>query len=72
MTLTEALEALDGKAELTADDALTLRQVIFAPDQAVDIREAEALFTLNADAGAISQAWHDLFIEALTDYVVRL
>jgi hypothetical protein len=71
MTLSQALAALDGKAELTADDALALRQVIFASDQAVGAREAEALFTLNANAGAVSQAWHDLFIEAITDFVVR-
>lgn len=71
MTLSEALRALDGKAELTAEDALALRQIIFAPDQTVSTDEAEALFKLNADAGAVSRAWHDLFIEAVTDYVVR-
>jgi hypothetical protein len=71
MTLSDALRSLDGKAELTAEDTITLRQIIFGPDQTVSQDEAEALFKLNADAGAISKPWHDLFIEAVTDFVVH-
>jgi hypothetical protein len=70
-TLAEALSALDGKAALTADDAITLRQIIYGQDQMVDQAEADALFRLNADAGQLAPEWCALFIEAMTDFVVR-
>jgi hypothetical protein len=71
MTLAEALAALDAKASLTADDALTLRQIVYGDGVDVNQAEAETLFRLNADAGEISPEWRALFIEATTDYVVR-
>ena len=71
MTLSDALRELDGKAELTGEDVFTLRQIIFTGDEAVSQDEAEALFKLNGDAGAISKPWHDLFIEAICDFVVH-
>lgn len=71
MTLAEALTALDGKAELTADDAVALRRIIYGDTLAVTQDEAEALFKLNADAGSISPEWGALFVEAMTDFVVR-
>jgi hypothetical protein len=69
--LQDCLLRLDGKAELTADDALALRRIIFGGDDAVSLDEAEALIRLNADAGAISPEWRTLFIEALTDFTVH-
>jgi hypothetical protein len=69
--LQDCLSRLDGKAELTADDALTLRRIIFGGDDAVSLDEAEALIQLNADAGAVSPEWTVLFIEALTDFTVH-
>ena len=71
MTLTDVLATLDGKAELTGADAIMVRQVIHAPDIDLTEAEADALFKLNADAGAISPEWSALFIEAMADFVVR-
>ena len=71
MTLADALAALDGKASLTADDALAVRRVVYGDGVAVNQEEAETLFRLNADAGEISPEWRALFIEAMTDYVVH-
>jgi hypothetical protein len=71
MTLTEALAALDGKTLLGAEDALALRQIIFADGALVSEADADALFKLNADAGALSPEWRMLFCEALADYVVH-
>jgi hypothetical protein len=71
MTLAEALSTLDGKAELTGEDALTLRKVIYGADIVLTQVEADAVFKLNADAGAISPEWAALFSEAMADFVVR-
>jgi hypothetical protein len=70
-TLAEALAQLDGKPMLSADDALTLRRIFYGASQTVTADEAEALVKLNADAGDTAPEWRMLFIEALTDYVVR-
>jgi hypothetical protein len=70
-TLAEALAQLDGKPRLSADDALTLRRVFYGASQTVTPDEAEALVKLNADAGDAAPEWRMLFVEALTDYVVR-
>jgi hypothetical protein len=71
-TLAEALAQLDGKPMLSADDALTLRRILYGgATQVVAADEAEALVKLNADAGDTSPEWRMLFVEALTDYVVR-
>ena len=70
-TLADALAQLDGKPMLSADDALTLRRIFYGASQTVTADEAEALVKLNADAGDSAPEWRMLFIEALTDYVVR-
>jgi hypothetical protein len=69
--LIQALSALDGKAELTAEDAVAVRRIVFGGDCTVSQDEAEALIQLNADAGKVSREWRALFAEALTDYIVR-
>ena len=71
MSIGNALALLDGKNELTADDARALRRVIYGEDATVTRADAEALFKLNADAGSLSQEWQQLFIEAMTDYAVH-
>ena len=71
MLLSNALALLDGKPELTADDANALRKFLYGDGSAVTPADAEALFKLNADAGSHSQEWRQLFIEAMTDFVVR-
>jgi antitoxin component of MazEF toxin-antitoxin module len=70
-TLTEVFTQLDGKARLGADDALSLRRVLYGGDQIITEPQARALITLNADAGEVSPEWRMLFIEALTDFVVH-
>jgi hypothetical protein len=71
-TLAEALAQLDGKPVLSADDALALRRILYGgASQAVTAEEAEALIKLNAGAGDAAPEWRMLFVEALTDYVVR-
>jgi hypothetical protein len=71
MTLTEAVAALDGKAVLTAEDALEVRRIVFADGGPVTCEAAEALFKLNAAAGQLSAEWRALFVEALVELVVR-
>lgn len=71
MTLADALSHLDGKAMLDAQDALTLRKILYGATLSVTRAEIEALFKLNADAGSVSPEWRDLFVEATTDLVVH-
>jgi hypothetical protein len=69
--LSQALSDLDGKAELTAEDALAVRRIVFGGDCTISPDEAEALIRLNVDAGRISREWRALFVEALCDYIVH-
>lgn len=71
MTLNDAIASLAGKSHLDAQDALTLRRVVFADEAVIDPIEAEALFDLNAKAVSVAREWRDFFAEAITDYVVR-
>jgi len=66
----DVLSALEGQARITAEDVLAIRPVIFA-DMMISPEEAEALFSVNASAFDADQAWRDLFVEAMTDYLVR-
>jgi hypothetical protein len=66
----DLLNELVGKDRLTAEDALSLRASIY-PDMRVSTEEAEALFRLNDGAQSVAPEWRSLFLEALTDYVVR-
>lgn len=71
MTLADALSRLDGKVVLDADDALSLRKIIYGATLTVTRAEIEGLVKLNADAGSMSPEWRELFIEAVTDLVVH-
>jgi hypothetical protein len=71
MTLAEALSALDGKATLDAADAIAIRGIVYGGDCTVTQDEADALFQINADAVTVSREWRDLYIEAMTDFVVH-
>jgi hypothetical protein len=70
-SLSDILAQLDGKAVLTAEDALALRRLIWGEGSSVTPTEAEALVRLNRDAGQASPEWAALYVEALTDFVVR-
>lgn len=71
MSLSDTAAALDGKAELTAEDALAVRKALYGAGLAVSQADADTLFKLNADAGRHAPEWRALYIEALTDFVVR-
>jgi hypothetical protein len=55
---------------LGADEVLALRRTMW-PDGMISDREADKLFALNDAAEAPSPAWVDLFVEALSHYVVH-
>ena len=55
---------------VTPPDVLALRRLIYS-DGAIAPHEAEALIALDEAAAARCAEWDELFVEALTDYVVR-
>lgn len=69
-TMPERLSTILRSGRIEADDALAVRQTIYQ-DGHVGPREAEWLFTLNSACREQDAAWHTLFVEALTDYVVH-
>lgn len=66
----DVLKALVGKDRITAEDAIQVRAAIY-PDLTVTADEAEAMFEVNDTAHSTCPEWKMLFIEALTDHVVR-
>ncbi len=70
IALTALTDRLRHDRAVTPQDVIALRQVIY-PDVAVSAEEAEALLAIDAAADQRCRAWNDLFIEAMTDYVVR-
>ena len=56
--------------EVKADDIVELRRAIYQ-DGAVSRAECAALFAIERTRTAHSDAWSDLFVEALTDYAIR-
>lgn len=56
--------------EVSADDIAELRRAIFA-DGVVSRAECATLFEIERVRTAHSDAWSDLFVEALTDYAMR-
>ncbi len=69
--LSALISELQGRETLTADDALAVRRVIFGGDVEVTPEEAEALVAINEAADQKAPEWRQLFVEALTDFVVR-
>ncbi|MBS0412519.1 MAG: hypothetical protein JSR86_21570 [Proteobacteria bacterium] len=61
---------LTAAGAITPADVVAVRQVLY-PDMSIDTAEAEALIALDSAVGARCREWNDLFIEAMTDYVVR-
>jgi hypothetical protein len=68
--LTTLLTDLGGRDRLTAEDALDVRRVVFG-EVAVTPDEAEALVALNEATDRAEPEWRQMFVEAMTDYVVR-
>ncbi len=68
--LTAVLSQLKAQENISDEDVLTLRQAVFG-DGAVSITEADALFELNNAPITRGAAWPDMFMEAMTDFLVR-
>lgn len=68
--LAHLLASLKTAPRLTADDALAVRRLVFA-DNAVAPQEIEALIALDEAVADRDARWTELFVEALTDFVVR-
>ncbi|MEI9964028.1 MAG: hypothetical protein WDM92_04310 [Caulobacteraceae bacterium] len=68
--LAELTASLAGKRALGADDAMAVRRAVYAADATISREEAEALVALNDAAASSAPEWKDLYVEALTDYVV--
>jgi hypothetical protein len=66
----DMLAQLAAQKRVTGQDVLAARAVIYS-DMAVDPNEAEALFRINDAVVDDCREWRELFIEAMTDYVVR-
>jgi hypothetical protein len=69
--LSALISELQGRETLTSDDALAVRRVIFGGDVDVTPEEAEALIAINEAADQKSVEWTQMFVEAVTDFVVR-
>lgn len=59
------------KGKVEADDVLALRRAIYSHDGLVDQPEAEALFAIERARSGHCQPWSQLFVEALTDYLIN-
>lgn len=68
--LTRLAADLASDGRISADDVLAMRREIYG-DTAISQTEAEALIALDEAADERCQEWDDLFVEALTDYVVH-
>ncbi len=69
--LSDLLARLKAANAITADDALAVRRIVFCGDCTVSPQEAEALIALDEAADARCPEWDMLFVEALTDFLVR-
>ncbi|MGA0599914.1 hypothetical protein ACO2Q3_04335 [Caulobacter sp. KR2-114] len=68
--LSAQVQRLTAAGTITPADVVGLRQAIY-PDMTVGPDEAEALVDLDRALATRCREWNDLFIEALTDFVVR-
>lgn len=66
----DMLAQLAAQKRVTGLDVLAARAVIYA-DMAVSPHEAETLFQINDNVIDDCREWRELFIEAMTDHVVR-
>lgn len=67
--LSELQSDIIRKGRIDAADVLAMRRIIY-PDGTISLPEADLLFDLNDAVAAQSPEWHQLFVEALTDYTV--
>ncbi len=70
MGLIDLSNQIIGRGEVTSADILALRQNIFG-EITVTREEAEALFLIDEGTERRVAEWRDLFLEALTDWLIR-
>lgn len=58
------------KRSLDAADALAVRRTIFANDGQINRSEADALFAIERSRSRHCPEWSQVFVEALTDYLI--
>lgn len=56
---------------VSVEDAQAVRRAIYAGDCKVDVAEAEALFAIERARKSHCTEWSTLFVEALTDFVIK-
>ncbi len=69
--LTGLIDTFSRARRVGADDVLALRRAIYGDDGMISAREAEALIALDEAVADGCGEWKALFLEALTDFVVR-
>ena len=73
MSLQTLIAAVIEDGKVDDDEVVQIRENVYA-DQVIDQEEAEGLFTINNAVSGNpenSPLWDDLFVEALTDYVLQ-
>lgn len=70
MGLSDISNDIIERGEVTSADILALRRHIFG-EVAVTREEAEALFRIDESVEGRTPEWRDLFLEALTDWLIR-
>lgn len=69
-TRSDSLAEVRLARRVTAEDVRRIRGMIY-PDMVISDAEAEALFAINDACSDCAPEWRQLFVEAMTDYVVR-
>ncbi len=70
IVLSNYAQALRNRREITTANALSLRRQIWT-DHTISTDDVEMLFTLDMECPSTSAEWKELFVEALSDYVVH-
>jgi hypothetical protein len=68
--LPDVLRQIKESGRISGSDVLAIRKIAY-PDGAIDVAEAGWLFELNDACTAASPEWQELFVEAITDFVVH-
>lgn len=57
--------------EISAQDAADVRRAVYAGECQIDVGEAQAMFAIERARKSYCRAWSELFVEALTDFVLN-
>lgn len=67
---TISCDEICARASVHSSDVLAMRKAYYG-DAKITAEEADGLFRINACARVQDPAWHEFFIEAVTDYIVN-